>query len=182
MIATILFFGVLAGLDNLQVCSSIGLAEIPRRRLYRLAIMFTLCETLAPLVGVVGGKAFLNSVGAVSHIAGPVVVIASGISIFYAALRRTNNGLPEAGVVALPMALCLDNVVAGAGLSAFVTPPVWIAALCVGLTGAIMSCAGLYGATRVRRLLRDALPVRWEIAGAGYLVFLAVRMFAEKVG
>jgi manganese efflux pump family protein len=181
MTATILLFGLLAGLDNLQVCSSIGLAEITRRRLHRLAIMFALCETLAPLVGVLGGKAFLNSFGGWSHVAGPAVVIACGISIFYAAMRRTQDGLPPAGVVALPMALCLDNVVAGAGLSA-IGEHMWFSALCIGLTSATMSCAGLYAAARIRCLLGGVPRLRVETAAAGYLVVLALRMFAEKVG
>lgn len=181
MIATILLFGVLAGLDNLQVCSSIGLASIPRPRLRGLAIMFTLCETLAPVAGAFGGKAFLNSIATWSHLAAPLVVIACGISILYAAVCRSQEGLPRASVVALPFALCLDNVVAGAGLGA-IGEHVWFAALSIGLTSSIMSCVGLYGAARVRRLLRGAVPLRVEIAGAGYLLFLAVRMFAENVG
>ena len=181
MMATILLFGMLAGLDNLQVCSSIGLGAIPRGRLHRLAAMFTLCETIAPVIGFLAGKAFLNALGVWSHIAGPAVMIVCGIAILVAAIRNTPEAFPEAGVVALPVSLCLDNVVAGAGLSP-TGEPVWMAALLIGLTSAILSGIGLYGAARIRGLLRRLPALRVEMAGAAFLVILAFRMLAERVG
>jgi putative Mn2+ efflux pump MntP len=181
MIVTILLFGMLAGLDNLQVCSSIGLGAIPRGRLHRMAIMFSLCETVAPVVGFLAGKAFLTAIGVWSHFAGPAVMIACGLAIFCAALRHAPETISEAGVFALPLSLCLDNVIAGAGLSP-IGKPVWLAALSIGLTSAMMSCAGLYGAARVRGLLARVPRLRVEIAGAAYLVILAFRMLAERIG
>ena len=181
MTSTILLFGALAGLDNLQVCSSIGLSGIPRGRLNRLGMMFTLCETAGPVIGFVAGKAFLSALGAWSHVAGPAVMIACATAIFIASLRGTQDGIPEAGVVALPLSLSLDNVVAGAGLSP-IGEPVWTAALGIGLMSAVMSCAGLYGAASVRGLLARVPRLRVEMVGAGYLAILAVRMLAGRAG
>jgi manganese efflux pump family protein len=181
MIMIILLFGMLAGLDNLQVCSSIGLGAVPRARLHRMAVMFSLCETVAPVVGFLAGKAFLPAIGVWSHLAGPAVMIACGLAIFHAALRHELETISEAEVFALPLSLCLDNVIAGAGLSP-IGNPVGLAALCIGLMSAAMSCAGLYGAARIRGLLGRVPRLRVEMAGAAYLVVLAFRMLAERIG
>src|SRR5205823_6160634 len=51
MLGVILFLGVLAGLDNFQVCSSLGLLPVRRAQKHLLALAFGTCETLAPLAG-----------------------------------------------------------------------------------------------------------------------------------
>ena len=108
-------------------------------------------------------------------------MIACGVAIFLAAIRHAPEAISEAGVFALPISLCLDNVIAGAGLSP-IGNPVWLAALCIGLMSAMMSCAGLYGAVRIRGLLGRVPRLRVEMAGAAYLVVTAIRMLAERAG
>ena len=179
MTSSILVFGLLAGLDNLQVCSSIGLAPIPRSRLHRMAAMFCFCETAAPLAGLLMAKAMLSAAGAWAHVAGPAVMIACGIAIFHAALRQSDESVSETGAFALPLALCVDNVFAGAGISPM-AGPVWMGALYIGITSSLMSCVGVYGAQWIRRLLTCLPRVRVEMVGATYLVLVAIHMLTER--
>jgi putative Mn2+ efflux pump MntP len=56
--------------------------------------------------------------------------------------------------------------------------PVCLAALSIGLIGALMSCIGLYGGRQLRRVLQRFEFRRLDIAGAAYLLVLAFHMLA----
>ena len=178
MIAKILLFGVFAGLDNLQVCSSVGLLPITRRRMRLLAASFMLCETAAPLAGLVAGRAVLVIVEPYARIAGPWMTIVCGAAVLAAALlERGENrisGDPRL-LLGLPLSLSMDNLVAGIGISSLACP-VWAAALSIGLVSGGMSCAGLYGGAWLRRWFCRMVPARVEVLMGAYLCVLAVRM------
>jgi putative Mn2+ efflux pump MntP len=178
--ATVLLLGIWAGMDNLQVCSSVALAPIPRGRLHRLAAMSCICETAAPVAGLLLGKALLSVLGVCSQITGPAMMIVCGIAIFRSSLRGDDQGLSEAGAFALPVSLCLDNLVAGIGVSPAVGPA-WTAALSIGLISASMSCVGVYGAQWLRKIIYSLHIPRLEMLGAAYLVMLGLRTLAERV-
>jgi len=175
MLGAILVFGVLAGLDNLQVCSSIGMLPIRRARKHLYALAFSACETLSPLVGLAIGQALLRlSNGAVAK-AGPAVLLACGVAVVVLALRSDDdvsgfvNG--RGLLVGLPLSLSFDNLLAGVGLGA-IHFPIVTSALVIGLVSAAMSCAGLYLGAWVRRFV----PKRIEVVVGAYLCVLAVRM------
>jgi putative Mn2+ efflux pump MntP len=88
MLGAVLLFGVLAGVDNLQVCSSIGLLPIERRRRHLLAGAFSLCETAAPLLGLALGHLLLRSLGGAAAKAGPFLMLLSGGAVLVGALHR----------------------------------------------------------------------------------------------
>jgi putative Mn2+ efflux pump MntP len=177
MIATVLSFGVLAGLDNLQVCSSLGLLSIPRRRKHLLAAVFSICEVIAPMAGLIAGHTVLMLLSPYSRVAGPIMMIFCGMSLFVAALYIkgecciSNSRL----LFALPLSLSLDNLATGFGISPLLCP-VWIAALSIGVVSAVMSCVGLYAASHVKSRLRHILLPHIDLAVAGYLCVLAFRM------
>ena len=96
MLGAVLLFGVLAGADNLQVCSSIGLLPIERRRRHLLAASFSLCETAAPLLGLALGHLLLRSVAGAAAKAGPLLMLLCGGAVLVGALHR-DRGWPFAG-------------------------------------------------------------------------------------
>jgi putative Mn2+ efflux pump MntP len=173
MFGTILIFGVLAGLDNLQTCSAIGLLPVRRARKHLLAVAFAGCETIAPLAGLVLGGFLLRCLGGAAASVGPFMMLTCGIAILFCAVRSVDlSGLvnDRKMVVGMPVALSFDNLLAGAGISSLHTPVV-MSALLIGLVSAAMSCIGLYLGAWVRRFL----PSRMEFAVGAYLCLLAGR-------
>jgi putative Mn2+ efflux pump MntP len=175
----VLIFGVLAGLDNLQVCSGLGLLPIGRARKLLVAAAFAVCETLAPLAGLAAGHLALRLPAEVAAKAGPVILLACGIAVLLLAFRQedvTNLVNRRAMLFGLPLSLSLDNLAAGVGLGAVHYPVVW-SALLIGLVSGAMSCAGLYlGALLLGPSLRRFVPGRLEYAVGAYLCLLAARM------
>ena len=192
MLGAVLLFGVLAGVDNLQVCSSIGLLPLDRRR-HLLAVGFSLCEMAAPLLGLAMGHLLLGSLGGAAAKAGPVLMMLCGTGLLARRMpscptlhqngdpnrRALTPGRPTRGSAAdqgvrptgqagltllfgLPLSLSLDNLLGGAGISALGYPMV-PAALLIGLVSAAMSCAGLYLGGWARGL------VQWRGARSGVL-------------
>ena len=88
MLGAVLLLGIVAGLDNLQVCSSLGLLPIGRARKQLFALAFSACETLAPLAGLAIGHLLLLTLGRVAAVAGPVAVLLCGIAVIVLAWRK----------------------------------------------------------------------------------------------
>ncbi|HEV3200132.1 MAG TPA: manganese efflux pump [Bryobacteraceae bacterium] len=187
MLGAVLVFGVLAGVDNLQVCSSIGLLPLDRRRRYLLAAAFSVCETAAPLVGLWLGHLLLGSLGGAAGKVGPLLMLVCGGAVLVGALVgpqgakavSCNRTLPNL-IFGLPLSLSFDNLLGGAGISALGYPMV-PAALLIGLVSAAMSCAGLYLGGWLRRFVQRGF-VAWclEPAVGAYLCLLAVRLLVAN--
>jgi len=174
VIGATLTAGVLAGLDNLQVCSSLGLLRMTGRRRHCFALAFTFCETAAPLLGILAGNALLRMLAPVSRLAAPAVTIVCGIALVLSAFRGEDTA-PAGTLFGLPVSLSLDNVAAGMGISPM-AHPAWAAALVVGATSAAMSCAGLYGAALLRPVFARLAPVRAGFVVGGYLCLISIRL------
>lgn len=125
------------------------------------------------------GRALLNAVGLWARIIGPAVMIVCGIAIFRAAMgQKDDECVSEAGAFALPVSLCLDNLIAGVGISPLAGHALE-SALCIGLISALMSLTGVYGAQWLRRIVSHLAILRLEMLGAAYLVVLALRSLAQ---
>jgi putative Mn2+ efflux pump MntP len=178
MLGAVLFLGVLAGLDNFQVCSSLGLLPVRRRQKHLLALAFAACETAAPLAGLAAGNLLHSVLGSAAAKTGPIVLLVCGIAVFVLALRQEDvaelvNG--RSMLFGLPLSLSLDNLLVGVGLGS-IHYPVLLSALVIGLVSAAMSCTGLYLGNWLRRFV----PKRADVVVGAYLCVLAVRMiFAE---
>ncbi|HYR09329.1 MAG TPA: manganese efflux pump [Longimicrobium sp.] len=169
-------FGVLAGLDNLQVSAALGLSRPRRGRLLALAAAFAACEALMPLVGLAAGGALRRALPALEAV-GPLVLLACGAAILLLALREGDARPVVEGrwMLGLPLTLSLDNLLAGAGLGS-VGYPVVASALVVGTISGGMCVAGLAAGASLRR----RVPGRAEVWSGAYLVVLALVSLARE--
>lgn len=172
----VILFGVVAGLDNLQVCSSLGLLPMERKRLHLFAMAFCLCELGGAVLGLQLGRSFINAMEPLGTMFAPAMMLLCGLAVIFLAYRNAAEGLPRfvnrrAVLFVLPVSLSVDNVVAGAGIS-FSSTPVLASAVAIGVISATMSCFGLYFANWVRNFL----PKRVEMIAGAYMCLLAVRM------
>jgi manganese efflux pump family protein len=175
MFGIIFLFGVLAGVDNLQTCSAIGLLPIRSARKHLLAAAFTACEMVAPLTGLALGHFVLRFLGNAAADIGPFMMLACGIAVIFCAVRGEDLSCIVNGpkmLVGVPVALSFDNFLAGAGISSLHSRVI-VSALIIGLVSAAMSCLGLYLGAWARRFV----PSRMELAVGAYLCFLAGRAF-----
>lgn len=200
--AELLIFGVLAGLDNLQVSSALALLPLQKRHVHLLAAAFCVSEIGGALLGLLIGKGLLSLVSPVAGWLAPTAMLLCGIAVLILAMARdepdihrlsTNRMSADAMssdatfagrtsmagfanhralLLGLPLSLSVDNVVAGAAIS-FAGYPLLAAALTIGCISAAMACAGLYAGQRLRRFL----PERIEVAVGAYLSVLALRAF-----
>lgn len=193
----LLIFGVLAGLDNLQVSAALSLLPLRKRRVHLLAAAFCVSEIGGALLGLLLGKALLSMLAPVAEWLAPTAMLVCGLAVLVLALARdapdadvlsmemtpveaplktgsAMRGLSNHGalLLGLPLSLSVDNVIAGAAIS-FAGYPVTMAVLIVGSVSAAMACAGLYAGQRLRRFL----PERIEVAVGAYLSVLALRAF-----
>src|SRR5882724_4208880 len=107
MIFPIPLGGLIAGLDNLQACTALGLVEMPSSRRMRLAAAFAVCETAAPMAGLLLGQAMLSLLTPYSRIVGPVLTMACAIAIVVLALskKRGDGAIDDRPLFGLPVAL-----------------------------------------------------------------------------
>ena len=165
-----LIFGFLAGLDNLQACTAIGACTMKRTRLLWLTAMFSACEVLSSVGGLVLGRAMLTLAGRTGDMIGPFLMLFCGALVVAGGVRP--NGLLSGGLfMFLPLSLSADNLVAGAACGAMGRS--LEAGLIIGATGALMSCLGLYAGARLRRLG----PSRMEPIAGLWLCLLAFRLW-----
>lgn len=175
MILVALFAGVLAGLDNLQVCASLGLLSLSARCRARLALAFSACEIGAPSLGLLIGQIALAMIGSYARIAGPAITIFCGAAVLFSACRRGRGRDTDVGTLfGLPVSLSLDNFAAGCGISPL-AHRAWVAPLLIGLVSAGMSCAGLYGGALLRPRLARLVPASTGFVVGGYLCALGLR-------
>ena len=172
----ILMFGVLAGLDNLQVCSALGLLPLEKRRLHLLAAAFCASEIGAALLGMLLARTLSGWLGVDKPEIAPWLMLLCGLLVLWLAWRGEERELAQAlnqknWVFGLPLSLSFDNLIAGAGIS-FSSQPLFVSALAIGLISAAMSCCGLYLGRGVRRFL----PQRIELGVGLLLCTLALRM------
>lgn len=163
-------FGLLAGLDNLQVSAALGVSRPRRGRLLGLAAAFAACEALMPLVGLAIGGSLRRAVPAL-EVAGPVVLLLCGAAILLNALREGEAREVVEGrwMLGLPLTLSLDNLFAGVGLGS-AGYPVVASALVVGAISGAMCVAGMFAGGWLRRWV----PGRAEVLSGAFLVVLAL--------
>jgi putative Mn2+ efflux pump MntP len=178
-LGTVLFLGLLAGLDNLQVGAGLGLVRMTRPRRLALAGSFLLCETAMPLAGFGLGSLVQRLAGPWAEGIGTLVLALCGGLITFAALREekekeeeNRSGTGWLLLIVLPLSLSFDNLFVGLGLGSLGYPVVVSSLLIGGVSGGL-GCVGLFTGDRVRRFLPD-----WaELLSGAYLVALAAFRF-----
>ena len=155
MLNLLFLSALLTSVDNLMVCSAIGLLPLTRGQRRWYAFAFSVAETLAPILGMsVGAFLWLTLLKRVDH-STPVILLLCGVIILALAWlnRDAARFLGKPGmIVGLPLLMSIDNLIAGIGLSAVKAPPL-PAAFMIGLAGTVMSCTGLLLGDRIRRVV-----------------------------
>jgi len=158
--------------DNFRSSVALGTVPFGLRRAVQISLVFGFWDAVAPLVGGLLGRYFGDAVGPVAEYVGPAVLGAYGVYLLVGAVRNPEPDEvdhPWVTLFGLPLALSIDNLIAGTGLGLLGYSPV-IPALCFGLVTAVMSFAGLC----VGRAAVRVIPVRADLLSGVSLVAAAV--------
>ncbi len=169
---TLIFLGVLTGLDNLQITPGLGLAGIAPTRRWLLALTFGLCEAGMPLLGLILGRGLRSSLPVNADALGAVVLLACGglITLCACTEKKIAPFLSNRWtLLGLPLLLSVDNLLAGIGVGVM-GQPFLLSALVVGTISTLMCFAGLY----LGEVLRRFVPKHSELLAGIYLVALGL--------
>lgn len=172
---TIMLFGVLAGLDNLQVVPALGMNRMRAGRRWMMAISFGLCEAVMPVLGLLIGHLVKQSLVSLAEALGPFILVGCGALIICLALKGKDTSKVVNStwtIVGLPLSLSIDNLVAGVGLGS-AGYPVLFSALVIGFISGAMCLFGLLLGDRVGKWI----PEEIEILSGAYLIVIAVMKF-----
>src|SRR3954470_3140701 len=144
MFGELLILGTVLSLDNFRTAIVLGGLRLSWRHAVRVAVVFGFWDAVAPLVGILGGDYFAESIGSTADYVGAAVLGAFGL---YLVVEASRSSAPEEIdqqwiLFGLPLPLSIDNVVAGTsrGLQGF-SP--WRAPPLFGVVTAVMTFVGL---------------------------------------
>jgi manganese efflux pump family protein len=161
MIGSLLILGFTLSLDNFRTAIALGGLRLGWRRSVQAALVFGLCDGLAPLVGILVGHYWSETIGSTGEYVG---AIGLGLYGLYLVVQAWRTEAPEEmdrpwAVFGLIVPLSADNIVAGTSLGLLGFSP-WLAALVFGAMTAVMVLVGLQlgrAAARVIRIRPDLL-------------------------
>jgi manganese efflux pump family protein len=161
MIGSLLILGFTLSLDNFRTAIALGGLRLTWRRSVQVALVFGLCDGLAPLVGILIGLYWSEAIGSTGEYVG---AIGLGLYGLYLIVRAWRTDAPEEldrpwAVFGLIVPLSADNVVAGTSLGLLGFSP-WLAAPVFGAITALMALIGLQlgrAATGFIRIRSDLL-------------------------
>jgi len=167
--------GLLLGLDSFIVAAALGMAGVPARQRWRLALAFGFCDGVASMVGACVG--FGTVLGRYEWL-GPAVVGGYGAYVLLLAWRSRRPAAPADArgwpAFGLPVCLSIDNLVAGAGA---VGGDTVLAAVACGAVSGSLAFLGLWlGAGFARRV-----TLRGAWVGGAALVVVAVALLCRDV-
>ena len=158
--------------DNFRSSVALGTVPFGLRRAVQIALVFGFWDTVAPLVGGLLGQYFGEAVGPVAEYVGSAVLGAYGLYLLVGAVRHPEPDEvdhPWVTLFGLPLALSLDNLIAGAGLGLLGFSAL-IPAIGFGVITAVMSFVGLC----VGRAAVRVIPVRTDLLSGVSLITAAV--------
>ncbi len=159
-------------LDNFRSSIALGTVPFGVRRAVQIALVFGFWDALAPLVGSELGHYFGEAIGPIADYVGPCVLGAYGLYLLVGAIRNPepeNLDHPWVTLFGMPLALSVDNLLAGTGLGLLGFSPV-LPAVIFGIATAVMSLVGLLlGRAAVR-----AIPIRSDLLSGVSLVAAAI--------
>src|ERR671912_249234 len=118
MLGSLLILGFTLSLDNFRTAIALGGLRLTWRRSVEVALVFGLCDGLAPLLGILVGHYWGESIGETGEYVG---AIGLGLYGLYLLIRAWRTEAPEEmdrpwAVFGLIVPLSADNVVAGTSL------------------------------------------------------------------
>jgi manganese efflux pump family protein len=171
MIWNLLILGVTLSLDNFRTAIVLGALRLTRRHAVQVALVFGFWDTVAPLVGILGGDYFAQTIGSSAEYVGAGVLAAYGLYLLVHAWRTP---APEEldqrwALFGLPLPLSVDNSIAGTSLGLLGFSP-WVAPPVFGAITAVMTFVGLQIGKAAARYIR----IRSDLLTGAALVIMAV--------
>jgi putative Mn2+ efflux pump MntP len=178
MIGQLLILGFTLSLDNFRTAVVLGALRLTRRHAAQVALVFGFWDTVAPLVGILGGAYFAQTIGATADFVGAAVLGAYGLFLLVQAWRTAApDELDQRwALFGLPLPLSVDNVVAGTSLGLVGFSP-WLAPPVFGVITALMTFVGLELGRAAARYIR----LRSDLVTGVALIIMAI-LLALGVG
>jgi putative Mn2+ efflux pump MntP len=176
---TLLLLGFVLSLDSFRASLALGAMKLRPMRRVQIILAFGLCDALAPLIGLLIGKSFLQYIGAWTEYLGPVMLCACGAYVIYISQRCADKATLENDhwiVFGLPLSLSLDNLVAGTSLG-MLGFPLLLSVTIIGTMSALLSLAGLLLGKSAAKFLK----LETELVGGGALVFVGLILAFENL-
>jgi|SRR5215217_2541581 len=173
MIGSLLILGFTLSLDNFRTAIALGGLRLSWRQSVQVALVFGLCDGLAPLVGILVGLYWSETIGSTAEYVG---AIALGLYGLYLVIQAWRTDAPEEldrpwAVFGLIVPLSADNIVAGTSLGLLGFSP-WLAAPVFGVVTALMALIGL----QFGRAAANVIRIRSDLLTGVTLVVMATVM------
>jgi putative Mn2+ efflux pump MntP len=173
MIGSLLILGFTLSLDNFRTAIALGGLRLSWRRSAQVALVFGLCDGLAPVVGILVGHYWSEMIGSTGEYVG---AIGLGLYGLYLVVHAWRTEAPEEldrpwAVFGLIVPLSADNIVAGTSLGLLGYSP-WLAAPIFGATTALMAFIGL----QLGRAAVGVIRIRADLLTGVSLVVMATVM------
>jgi putative Mn2+ efflux pump MntP len=170
MIGDLLILGFILSLDNFRTAIALGALRLSRGRAVKVAVVFGFWDGVAPVVGILVGHYWSQTIGSTAEYVGAFALGAYGL---YLVVQAWRTATPEEAdeqwaLLALPLPLSADNVVAGTSLGLLGFSP-WLAAPVFGGITALMAFAGL----QLGRAAAHFIRIRSDLLTGVALVVMA---------
>ncbi len=170
MIGSLLILGFTLSLDNFRTAVALGGLRLGWRQSVQVALVFGVCDGLAPLVGIIVGHYWSEAIGSTAEYVG---AIGLGLYGLYLVVQAWRTEAPEEldrpwAVYGLVVPLSADNVVAGTSLGLLGLSP-WLVAPIFGAITALMALVGL----QLGRAAASVIRIRPDLLTGVALVVMA---------
>jgi manganese efflux pump family protein len=170
VIGSLLILGFTLSLDNFRTAVALGGLRLGWRQSVQVALLFGVCDGVAPLVGILIGHYWSEAIGSTAEYVG---AIGLGLYGLYLVVQAWRTEAPEEldrpwAVYGLVVPLSADNIVAGTSLGLLGFSP-WLAATVFGLITAVMVLLGL----QVGRAAAYVIRIRPDLLTGVALVVMA---------
>jgi putative Mn2+ efflux pump MntP len=171
MTGELLILGITLSLDNFRTAIVLGALRLTWRHAVQVALVFGFWDMAAPLLGILGGDYFAQTIGPAADYVGAAVLGAYGL---YLLVEASRTPPPEAfdqrwALFGLPLPLSVDNIVAGTSLGLLGYSP-WLAPPVFGAITALMTFVGL----AIGRAAAGLIRVRSDLLTGVALIVMAI--------
>jgi manganese efflux pump family protein len=179
MIGQLLILGITLGLDNFRTAILLGALRLTRRHAVQVALVFGFWDMMAPLVGILAGDVFAETIGSTADVVGAAVLGVFGVYLVVQAWRTPEPEETDQrwALFGLPLPLSIDNVVAGTSLGLLGYSP-WLAPPLFGVTTAVMTLVGL----EIGRAAAQYIRIRSDLVTGLALIVMAILLGTGVVG
>jgi manganese efflux pump family protein len=176
VIGSLLILGFTLSLDNFRTSIALGGLRPGWARCVQIAVVFGLCDAVAPLVGILVGDYWGEKIGSTGEYAGAIALGAYGLFLVVKAWRTPAPEELERpwAVFGLLVPLSADNVVAGTSLGLLGYSP-WLAPPLFGAITMVIALVGL----QVGRAAAQVIRIRPDLLTGVALVVMAAVMGAR---